>query len=62
MHVAFTVYDRNTVHAFHQAAVCAGGTSIHEPGIWEQYHPDYYGAFVFDPNGTNVEAVCHLPQ
>jgi catechol 2,3-dioxygenase-like lactoylglutathione lyase family enzyme len=58
-HVAFACDDRTSVDAFHAAAVAAGGTDNGAPGIREQYHPTYYGAFVLDPDGNNVEAVCH---
>jgi catechol 2,3-dioxygenase-like lactoylglutathione lyase family enzyme len=58
-HVAFTCDDRETVDAFHAAAIAAGGTDNGAPGIREHYHPTYYGAFVLDPDGNNVEAVCH---
>jgi len=60
-HVAFTSPDRATVDAFHEAAVAAGGTDNGGPGIRDIYHPNYYGAFVLDPDGHNVEAVCHEP-
>jgi catechol 2,3-dioxygenase-like lactoylglutathione lyase family enzyme len=60
-HVAFTCDDHETVDAFHAAAVAAGGTSLRGPGVWPEYHPGYYGAFVADPSGVNVEAVCHAP-
>jgi len=60
-HVAFTAKDRATVDAFHAAALAAGGRDNGAPGIREHYHPTYYGAFVFDPDGNNVEAVCHTP-
>ena len=58
-HVAFACPDRATVDAFHEAALAAGGTDNGGPGIREHYHPRYYGAFVLDPDGNNVEAVCH---
>jgi catechol 2,3-dioxygenase-like lactoylglutathione lyase family enzyme len=61
VHVAFTAEDRETVDAFHAAALEAGGTDNGGPGVREIYHPDYYGAFVLDPDGNNVEAVCHTP-
>ncbi|MCF4166280.1 VOC family protein [Zavarzinia compransoris] len=61
LHVAFTAPDRATVDAFHAAALAAGGRDNGAPGIRAHYHPDYYGAFVLDPDGHNVEAVCHLP-
>jgi len=59
-HVAFAAPDRATVDAFHAAAIAAGGTDNGAPGP-RPYHPNYYGAFVLDPDGVNVEAVCHLP-
>jgi catechol 2,3-dioxygenase-like lactoylglutathione lyase family enzyme len=58
-HLAFTAPDRQTVDAFHAAALGAGGTDNGAPGIREQYHPTYYAAFVIDPDGNNVEVVCH---
>ena len=61
VHVAFRVNDRQTVDAFHAAALAAGGSDNGEPGVREIYHPHYYGAFVLDPDGNNVEAVCHTP-
>jgi len=57
-HVAFTAPDRGAVQAFFAAAVEAGADVLHPPQLWPQYHPDYYGAFVRDPDGNNVEAVC----
>lgn len=60
-HVAFAA-DRATVDAFHEAALVAGGTDNGGPGVREIYHPHYYGAFVLDPDGHNIEAVCHEPQ
>ena len=62
VHVAFTAEDRETVDAFHAAALAAGGSANGGPGVREIYHPDYYGAFVLDPDGNNVEAVCHTPR
>ena len=62
VHVAFAAPDRSTVDAFHAAALEAGGTDNGEPGVREIYHPSYYGAFVRDPDGNNVEAVCHRPD
>jgi catechol 2,3-dioxygenase-like lactoylglutathione lyase family enzyme len=59
LHVGFAVDDRATVDAFHAAALEAGGTDNGAPGVREIYHPDYYGAYVLDPDGVNVEAVCH---
>jgi catechol 2,3-dioxygenase-like lactoylglutathione lyase family enzyme len=59
--VAFPAPDRATVDAFHAAALAAGGRDNGAPGVREQYHPTYYGAFVLDADGNNVEAVCHTP-
>ena len=59
VHVAFRAKDRDAVHAFHDTAVGLGAESLHEPKYWPEYHPGYYGAFVRDPDGNNVEAVCH---
>ena len=59
VHVAFRSPDRRTVDAFHDAAMAAGGTDNGKPGVREIYHPGYYGAFVLDLDGHNVEAVCH---
>ena len=61
IHVAFEADDRATVDAFHAAALDAGGTDNGAPGVREMYHPNYYGAYVLDPDGNNVEAVCHKP-
>ncbi len=60
-HVAFAVADRPTVDAFYAAALAAGGRDNGPPGVREHYHPSYYGAFVLDPDGHNIEAVCHRP-
>ncbi|HEY6760108.1 MAG TPA: VOC family protein [Baekduia sp.] len=57
-HVAFASPDRDSVDAFHAAALAAGGTDNGGPGIRENYHPNYYAAFALDPDGNNVEAVC----
>jgi len=62
IHVAFTSTDRDGVRAFFDAAVAAGAEVLHEPREWPEYHPSYFGAFVRDPDGNNVEAVCHLPD
>jgi catechol 2,3-dioxygenase-like lactoylglutathione lyase family enzyme len=61
VHVAFTAADRFTVDAFHAAALHAGGVDNGRPGLRPQYHENYYGAFAFDPDGNNIEAVCHEP-
>jgi hypothetical protein len=53
------VKDRASVHAFYEAALDAGGRDNGPPGLRTMYHPDYYGAFVLDPDGINVDAVCH---
>jgi catechol 2,3-dioxygenase-like lactoylglutathione lyase family enzyme len=59
VHVAFTAASRALVDAFYQAALAAGGRDNGAPGPRPHYHPDYYGAFVLDPDGHNIEAVCH---
>ncbi len=61
VHVAFASASRDTVDAFHAAALAAGGTDNGAPGERPIYHPGYYGAYVLDPDGNNVEAVCHRP-
>src|SRR3954447_9060569 len=61
VHVAFTAPDRSTVDAFHAAALAAGGRDNGAPGRRPHYHRTYYGAFVLDPDGHNVEAVTHVP-
>ncbi len=61
IHVAFLATSRGLVDAFHAAALAAGGQDNGAPGLRPQYHPDYYGAFVIDPSGYNIEAVCHRP-
>jgi catechol 2,3-dioxygenase-like lactoylglutathione lyase family enzyme len=58
-HVAFTTGDRATVHAFYEAALAAGGRDNGQPGLRPQYAPTYYGAFVLDLDGHNIEAVCY---
>jgi catechol 2,3-dioxygenase-like lactoylglutathione lyase family enzyme len=57
-HVGFAAPDRAAVDAFHAAALAAGGSDNGAPGLRPNYHPDYYGAFVLDPDGHNIEAVC----
>ena len=61
MHVAIVANDRAMVDAFYRAAMAAGGRDNGAPGIRAHYHPSYYGAFVLDPDGHNIEAVCHAP-
>ena len=60
-HIAFTTGSRAEVDAFYEAAMAAGGRDNGAPGIRAIYHPNYYGAFVYDPDGHNIEAVCHKP-
>lgn len=62
IHIAFRVGTRAEVDSFHRAALAAGGQDNGAPGLRPHYHPDYYGAFVHDPDGHNIEAVCHLPE
>jgi len=61
-HIAFSAPTRAAVHAFHDAAVTTGAEVLHTPQVWPEYHPTYYAAFVRDPDGNNIEAVCHLPE
>jgi catechol 2,3-dioxygenase-like lactoylglutathione lyase family enzyme len=61
LHVAFVTERRALVDAFYAAALAAGGSDNGAPGVRAHYHPDYYGAFVLDPDGHNIEAVCHSP-
>ncbi|MBV9553095.1 MAG: VOC family protein [Alphaproteobacteria bacterium] len=60
-HIAFAAPNRAAVHAFYDAAVAAGGRDNGKPGLRPQYRADYYGAFVLDPDGHNIEAVCYAP-
>jgi len=62
LHVAFAAPDRAAVDAFHAAALAAGGRDNGAPGLRPHYHPNYYGAFVLDPDGLNIEAVSHAPE
>jgi catechol 2,3-dioxygenase-like lactoylglutathione lyase family enzyme len=62
MHIAFAADTRAEVRAFHGAALAAGGRDNGAPGLRPQYHPDYYGAFILDLDGHNVEVVCHRPE
>jgi catechol 2,3-dioxygenase-like lactoylglutathione lyase family enzyme len=59
LHVALTAQDRASVDAFYRAAIAAGGKDNGSPGLRPHYHPNYYAAFVLDPDGHNIEAVCH---
>ena len=61
VHVAFAAESRAQVDAFHAAALAAGGRDNGGPGLRPHYHPHYYGAFILDPDGHNIEAVCHHP-
>lgn len=61
-HVAFTARNRAEVDGFYTTAIAAGGRDNGKPGLRPQYHADYYGAFVLDPDGNNIEAVCHRPE
>ena len=61
-HVAFAALDRAAVDAFYEAAIAAGGRDNGGPGLRPKYHPNYYGAFVLDPDGINVEGVSHRPE
>jgi catechol 2,3-dioxygenase-like lactoylglutathione lyase family enzyme len=61
VHIAILAKDRAAVDAFYHAALAAGGRDNGAPGIRAHYHPTYYGAFVLDPDGHNIEAVCHTP-
>jgi catechol 2,3-dioxygenase-like lactoylglutathione lyase family enzyme len=62
VHIAFASPDRASVDAFHEAALAAGARDNGAPGLRPQYHPHYYGAFVYDRDGNNIEAVCHDPE
>ena len=61
-HLAFKAENRAAVDAFHQAALSNGGVNEGDPGIRDHYHPNYYAAYVFDPDGYKLEAVCHKQQ
>ena len=62
MHIAFIAENRESVNQFYEAAISAGGRDNGKPGIRNIYHPNYYGAFVIDPDGPNIEAVCHKEE
>jgi catechol 2,3-dioxygenase-like lactoylglutathione lyase family enzyme len=61
-HVAFKCPDKESVHRFYEAGLAAGGRDNGPPGPRPQYAPDYYAAFVLDPDGNNIEAVCHIVE
>lgn len=61
-HIAFSAPSRAAVQAFFDAATATGAEVLHEPRVWPEYHASYFGAFVRDPDGNNVEAVCHRPE
>ena len=61
LHIAFVAPRREQVDAFHRAALAAGGRDNGPPGLRPKYHPNYYAAFVIDPDGHNIEMVCHAP-
>jgi catechol 2,3-dioxygenase-like lactoylglutathione lyase family enzyme len=61
VHIAFAADDRARVDAFHEEALAAGGRNNGGPGLRPEYHQSFYAAFVFDPDGNNIEAVCHEP-
>ncbi len=62
VHIALHADNRSLVNAFHRAALAAGGRDNGPPGVRVHYHPNYYAAFVFDPDGHNIEVVCHKPE
>ncbi|HYA74174.1 MAG TPA: VOC family protein [Roseiarcus sp.] len=62
LHLAFKARNRAEVDAFHAAALAAGARDNGAPGLRPHYHPNYYGAFAIDPDGHNIEAVCHSPE
>jgi catechol 2,3-dioxygenase-like lactoylglutathione lyase family enzyme len=61
-HLAFSAPTREAVRQFFTEAVALGALVLHEPRLWPEYHDGYYGAFVRDPDGNNIEAVCHRPE
>ena len=62
VHVAFRASERNQVETFYAAAIAAGARDNGPPGLRDKYHPNYFGAFVLDPDGNNIEVVCHDPE
>jgi catechol 2,3-dioxygenase-like lactoylglutathione lyase family enzyme len=61
-HIAFVAPNRDAVHAFFDEALAIAAEPLHEPKVWPEYDPNYYAAFVRDPDGNNVEAVCFSPE
>lgn len=61
-HIAFQARDRASVHGFFEAASAIGAEILYAPKVWPEYHPTYDAAFVRDPDGNNIEAVCHSPE
>jgi catechol 2,3-dioxygenase-like lactoylglutathione lyase family enzyme len=62
MHLCFRARDRAVVREFHRLAISSGGRDDGAPGLRPQYHASYYGAFILDPDGHRIEAVCHAPE
>jgi catechol 2,3-dioxygenase-like lactoylglutathione lyase family enzyme len=62
LHIAFRALNRDAVHVFHQAALAIGAEVLHSPRLFPEYHSNYYAAFIRDPDGHNIEAVCSLPE
>jgi catechol 2,3-dioxygenase-like lactoylglutathione lyase family enzyme len=62
LHIAFRAMNRDAVHVFHQAALAIGAEVLHAPRLFPEYHSNYYAAFIRDPDGHNIEAVCSLPE
>jgi catechol 2,3-dioxygenase-like lactoylglutathione lyase family enzyme len=62
IHVAFQAADADAVTSFYDTAIALDAESLHAPRLWPEYHPGYFGAFVRDPDGNNIEAVCHSPE
>ena len=61
-HLSIQCADMERSAAFYDAAVAQGAEVLHAPRMWPEYHPNYYGGFVRDPDGNNIEAVCHTPE
>jgi catechol 2,3-dioxygenase-like lactoylglutathione lyase family enzyme len=62
VHICFSAKNRKEVQAFHEAAISAGGRDHGKRGLRPHYHENYYGAFILDLDGYNIEACCHLPE